>query len=224
MKPWELLATAAIPGGGGELRLFCRDTEYSVRLSGFELMNSRMHGSEDELARLALSRVADRTAPRVLIGGLGMGFTVAAALRELPPTGVIEVVELVPEVIEWNRDRLADVAGRPLDDARVKVTEDDVVRVIRRTDGSRDAILLDVDNGPEGLTRKSNDRLYSLRGLAAARAALAPGGVLAVWSASGDQAFTDRLREAKFEVDTEQVRPHRRRRGARHTIWVATRT
>jgi spermidine synthase len=172
------------------LRLFRRDTEYSIRLAGFELMNSRVHGSEDELARLALGRLPDRAAPRVLVGGLGIGFTVAAAVAVLPPGGAIEVVELVPVVVDWHREYLADVTGRPLDDARVTVTIADVAHVIGRARGLFDAILLDVDNGPEGLTRRGNDRLYSAAGLAAARHALRNAGILAVWSASADDAFT----------------------------------
>jgi len=224
MKPWELLDTARIPGSGGEIRLFRRDTEYSIRIAGFELMNSRVHGSEDDLARLAMEELAGWPAPRVLIGGLGIGFTVAAALLALPQDGTIEVVELVPAVVDWHREYLAPVAGRPLDDPRVSVTTADVAHVIGRATNSFDAIVLDVDNGPEGLIRKSNDRLYSARGLEAVRNRLRPGGILAVWSATPDDEFTERLEAEGFDVEITRVRPGGRRRGARHTIWIATKT
>lgn len=221
MKPWELLDTAKVPGSGGEIRLFRRDTEYSIRLTGFELMNSRVHGSEDELARLVMERLSGRPAPRVLIGGLGIGFTVAAALSGLTPDGAIEVVELVPAIVDWHREYLAPVAGRPLDDPRVTITTANVAYVIGRAAGTLDAIILDVDNGPEGLTRKSNNRLYSREGLHTARRALKPGGVLAVWSATPGEEFTERLGSTGFNVEVTRVRPGGRRRGARHTIWIA---
>ncbi len=222
MKPWELIDTARIPGSGGEIRLFRRDAEYSIRVAGFELMNSRVHGSEDELAHLAMEKISGRPAARVLVGGLGIGFTVAAALADLPPDGSIDVVELISVVVDWHREYLAPVAGRPLDDPRVTVTIADVAHVIGRAGTSFDAILLDVDNGPEGLTRKPNDRLYSRNGLAATRNALRPGGILAVWSATPDEEFTARLETEGFTVEITRVRPGRRRRGARHTIWIAT--
>jgi spermidine synthase len=222
VKPWVLLDTARIPGDGGEIRLHRRDTEFSIRLAGYELMNSRVHGSEEDLARLALRRMGDWPKPRVLIGGLGMGFTAAAALALLPEDGRIEVAELVPAVVQWNEKHLGHVAGHPLDDPRVSVVANDVARVIRDARGAYDAILLDVDNGPEGLSRKVNDRLYTTTGLANAAAALRGGGVLAVWSASPDKEFAERMRNTGFTVEETKVRPHRPRRGVRHTIWVAS--
>ncbi len=223
MIPWELLETARIPGDKGEIRLFRRDTEYSIRLADFELMNSRVYGSAKDLARLALEKIAGRPSPRILIGGLGMGFTVAAALGPTPADGRIEVAELVPAVIKWNRTLLAHVAGHPLDDPRVTVIEDDVARIIRKGRNAYDAILLDVDNGPEGITIKGNDWLYSPKGLAATGVALRPGGILAVWSASSDPRFTERLCQAGFKTEEARVRARRERGGIRHTVWLAWR-
>lgn len=223
MIPWEFLGSAQVPGSGGELRLYRRGGEFSIRVNDSELMNSRVHGSEDALAELACARIADRLCPRVLIGGLGMGYTVAAALRRLGAGGRVIVAELVSEVVKWNRGPLAGLAGNPLEDERVSVREVDVGRILHEEHGEYDAVLLDVDNGPEGLTRKGNDRLYSQAGLYEAFAALRPGGVLAVWSAGPDQAFTRRLRRAGFEVEEVRVRARGPRGGGRHTIWIAGR-
>jgi spermidine synthase len=219
MRPWELLDTSAVPGEGGELRLYRRGDEFSIKAGYSELMNSRVHGSEDALAELACRRIGNR--PRLLIGGLGMGFTLAAALRQLGPEAEIVVAELVPAVVDWNRGPLAGLAGRPLEDPRVRVYEGDVARLIDTERSGFDAILLDVDNGPEGLTRKENDGLYSHAGLGAALAALRPGGVLAVWSISPEPAFTKRLRRAGFAVEEVRARAHGGR-GGRHMIWLAT--
>ena len=224
MVPWELLDSSPVPGSNGELRLYRRGDEFSIRLNRCELMNSRLHGSEEALAEFACARVVNRSRPLVLIGGLGMGFTTAAALHRLKADGKLVVAELVPAVVKWNRGPLADLAGRPLEDERVTVREVDIAQILRLEHGIYDAILLDVDNGPEGLTRKSNDWLYSRTGLDAASTALRPGGVLAVWSASPDQAFAQRLREAGFEVDEVHVRSRGPRRGTRHTIWLAARS
>jgi spermidine synthase len=224
MVPWELLDSAPVPGGKGELRLYKRGEEFSIRLDRCELMNSRVHGSEDALAELACARVADRCRPLVLIGGLGMGYTAAAALQRLRADGRLVVAELVPAVVRWNRGLLADLAGRPVEDERVTVREVDVAQILKAERETYDAILLDVDNGPEGLTRKSNDWLYSQAGLEAAFAALRPAGVLAVWSASANRAFAARLRAAGFAVDEVQARSRGPRRGARHTIWLAQRS
>lgn len=225
MIPWELLDTAPVTGDRGELRLYRRGQEYSILVAGGgELMNSRVHGSEDALAECACARVADRPRPRVLVGGLGMGFTLAAALGQLPSDGEVVVAELVPEVVTWNREHLGHLAGHPLDDPRTLVRTGDVGLLLRREHGAYDAILLDVDNGPEGLTRRENDRLYSLPGLEVAYAALRPNGVLAVWSAGPDRGFTDRLRRTGFDVEVLTVRAHGRKKGARHTIWLAART
>jgi spermidine synthase len=220
MIPWVLLDSAPVPDGGETLRLYRRGEEFSIRIGHNELMNSRTHGSEDKLAEAACARLAGRARPHVLIGGLGMGFTLAAALRRLGPDAAVTVAELVPAVVEWNRGSLGDTSGRPLDDARVEVKAGDVGALLRSAACAFDAILLDVDNGPAGLTHKANDWLYGAAGLRAARAALRPGGVLAVWSAAPDQRFRARLRQAGFEVEELRVRAHRNR-GARHVIWLA---
>jgi spermidine synthase len=222
MIPWELLGCAQVPGGGEELRLYKRGGEFSIRVNSRELMNSRAHGSEDALAELACAKIADRHRPRVLIGGLGMGYTTAAALRRLGNGARIVVAELVPSVVEWNRGPLADLAGHPLQDARVTVREADVAQILKDERRAYDAILLDVDNGPEGLILKGNDWLYSPNGLNAAYEALARAGVLAIWSAGPDHAFTKRLRRAGFEVNEVRVRA-RSGGGGRHTIWLAVR-
>ena len=222
MRPWELLEVANVPGDDGDLRLYCRGDDFVIKAGKYELMNSRMHGSEDALAVLACQRIANRPRPRLLIGGLGMGFTLAAALQQLGPDAEVVVAELVPAVVTWNHGPLAALAGSPLEDPRVKVYEGDVGELIRVKKPAYDAILLDVDNGPEGLTRKENDGLYSPAGLAAARTALCPDGVLGVWSISPDQAFSKRLERAGFSVEEMRVRAHRGR-GAKHMIWLATR-
>lgn len=220
MIRWEPLAAAPVPGGG-ELRLLRRGTEYSIMADGgVELMNSRLSGSEEALAALTAERLADRRAPRVLIGGLGMGFTLRAAQAAYGPRATLIVAEIVPAVIAWARGPLGPVFGDCLDDPRVEVREGDVAALI--ADGGWDAILLDVDNGPGGLTRKDNDGLYGPAGLARAKAALAPGGLLAVWSSVQDFGFTKRLKQAGFAVEEVGVRAHRGR-GARHVIWIARR-
>ncbi len=224
MIPWKLLDSAAIPGNGGELRLYRRADEFSIRIGGGELMNSRVHGSEEALAELTCHRLAGRARPRLLIGGLGMGFTLAAALKNLGPDGDVVVAELVAAVVEWNRGPLGAEAGQPLDDARARIEVIDVARLVKAANQDYDAILLDVDNGPEGLTRKGNDWLYSAAGLSAAFSALRPGGVLAVWSAGPAPEFADRLRRQGFEVDEVRVRARGAvRKGARHTLWLADR-
>ena len=224
MVPWELIDSVPVPGGKGELRLYKRGAEFSIRLDRCELMNSRVHGSEDALAELACARVADRPRPQVLIGGLGMGYTTAAALHRLRADGRLIVAELVPAVVKWNRGLLANLAGRPLQSDRVTVHEVDVAEILKVEHGAYDAILLDVDNGPDGLTRKSNAWLYSPAGLAAAFRSLRPAGVLAVWSAGPDRAFAQRLREAGFEVEEVAVRSRGPRKGSRQTIWLAGRS
>lgn len=220
MRPRVLLDTADVPGGG-QLKLYRRDGEFSIMLGGNELMNSRLSGSEEALATLACARMPKGPCPAVLIGGLGMGFTLRAALAVLPAGAQVDVVELVPAVIAWTRGPMAEIFAGSLDDPRVAVIEGDVTDVIRARPGAYDAVLLDVDNGPDGLTRESNDRLYDARGLQAARTALRPGGVLAVWSSAPDRGFTARLRRAGFAVSEEMVRAHAGRGGARHVIWLA---
>jgi len=221
--PWEFIGSARLPVGGEELRLYKRGEEFSIRFDGGELMNSRAHGSEDALADLACAVIADRPRPRVLIGGLGMGYTAAAALKRLGAAGRVVVAELAPAVVEWNRGPLAHLAGRPLQDARIRVREIDVGRVLREESQAYDAILLDVDNGPGGLACRSNAWLYSMAGLDAAHAALRPAGVLAVWSASPDQTFSKRLRRAGFDAEEVGVQATAAGRGGRRTIWLAVR-
>jgi len=223
MTPWVLLDSAQVPGDGGELRLYRRGDEFSIKIMGrCELMNSRVHGSEDALAEHTCARLVDCEKPRLLIGGLGMGFTLAAALRHVGDQAQVVVAELVPAVVAWSRGPLGEPAGYPLQDPRVTVHEGDVARILMAGQQAYDAILLDVDNGPEGLTRKQNNWLYSMNGLNAAYAVLRPQGVLAVWSAGPDQAFMQRLRKVGFEVDEVRVRAHGSK-GARHIIWFARR-
>jgi spermidine synthase len=221
MNPWILLDQITVPGDGGIMKLFQRAHEFSISIKNDELMNSRMHGSEDALAELACKRVADREKPRVLIGGLGMGFTLSAALANLDTNAEVVVAELVPAVVKWNRTHLAELAGHPLDDPRVTVRESDVRLLIKADKDAYDAILLDVDNGPDGLTHEGNDRLYTHGGLAAAKAALKPGGILAVWSAEPDKSFSKRLRGSGFKMEEISVRARGKRGGRRHTIWLA---
>jgi spermidine synthase len=224
MIPWELLDSVQVPGNSGELCLYKRGREFSIRVNGCELMNSSAHGSEDALAELACAKIAGRPNPKVLIGGLGMGYTLAAALNRLGSKARVVVAELVPAVIEWNRNHLAGLAGNPLQDTRVTIREADVARVLKEKRCDYDVILLDIDNGPEGLTHKGNDWLYSREGLEAAFAALRTEGVLAVWSVSSDRSFTRRLKQAGFAVDEVCVHARGPRGGGRHTIWIAVRS
>lgn len=223
MIPWSLLATAQVPDGG-ELRLMRRGAEFSIRLGHNELMNSRLVGSEEALATIACEKIRARKLPRILIGGLGMGFTLRAALAVLGAEARVTVAELVPAVVAWARGPMAEIFGTSLTDPRARIEEADVGHLVRRGTSAYDAILLDVDNGPAGLTRKANDDLYDLGGLSAAHAALRPGGVLAVWSSGPDPSFTRRLRKTGFGVDEIMVRATGKGGGSRHVIWIATRT
>jgi spermidine synthase len=220
--PWLQLDTAKVPDGSGELRLMRRGAEFSIMTGSTELMNSRLSGSEKALATTVCERLAERARPQMLIGGLGMGFTLRAALAELAPDAAITVAELVPAVVAWARGPMAEIFGDSLSDPRVAIREEDVGGLIRAARSTYDAILLDVDNGPDGLTRAANDRLYDMAGLGAARAALRPGGILAVWSSGPDADFTRRLRKAGFGVDEVRARANGKRGGARHIIWIAT--
>ncbi|HLA20874.1 MAG TPA: spermidine synthase [Pseudolabrys sp.] len=222
MVPWSLLDTAAVPGGG-ELRLLRRGAEFSIRLGHNELMNSRLSGSEQALAILACEKLRARKRPHILIGGLGMGFTLRAALAALGTQARITVAELVPAVVAWARGPMAEVFGNSLSDPRVSLHEADVGDLIQSGRSAYNAILLDVDNGPEGLTRQANDVLYDLDGLRAARTALRPGGILAVWSSGPNSNFTRRLRKTGFDVDEVKLRATGARGGARHVIWIASR-
>lgn len=222
MIPWKLLDRARVPASQTELVLYQRADEFSIRVAGQELMNSRVYASEDALAELACARIAERPAPRVLIGGLGMGYTLATALKRLGADAQVVVSELVPSVVAWNREHFGHLAGHPLRDPRVTVREEDVGAVMRKDRSAYDAIMLDVDNGPEGLTRKRNDHLYDRSGIALAVAALRPQGVLAVWGSGPSQEYVQRLRGAGLTVQQKQVRARGERGGARHTIFLAT--
>jgi spermidine synthase len=223
MIPWVHLDTATVPGGGGALRLMQRGNEFAIMAGATVLMNSRMSSSETALAELACDRLRGRRNCRILIGGYGMGFTLRAALAGFDADARILVAELVPVVMEWARGPMAELTAGCLSDPRVSVHEADVGDLIASARASFDAILLDVDNGPDGLSRSANNKLYTLRGLEAARKALRPKGLLAIWSAAPDKAFADRLRHAGFAVDEIKARANKGR-GVRHVIWAATNT
>ncbi len=223
MIPWLQIDTARVPGADVELRLMRRGAEFSMMLDQNELMNSRLSGSEEVLATLACKTIEAVGRPHLLIGGLGMGFTLRAALAVLGSDARITVAELVPAVIAWAQGPLADIFGDSLADPRVSIRAADVVDVIQSHRSAFDAVLLDVDNGPEGLIRKANDALYDLKGLKNIHRALRPGGVLAVWSSGPHPLFSKRLRDAGFAVNEVAVRATARRSGARHLIWFATR-
>jgi spermidine synthase len=220
MIPWTLIDTAKVPDGDEELRLKQRGSEFSIMLGTSELMNSRLSGSEEALARLSIDKIRDRKGPTMLIGGLGMGFTLRAALAELPQDAKVVVAELVPAVIRWAKGPMAEIFKGCLDDPRVTIREADVGLLIRAEPNTYDAILLDVDNGPEALTREENDRIYDRSGLGAARTALRPDGVLSVWSSSPDSRFTRRLQTAGFAVEEVPTRASTKGRGAKHMIWL----
>jgi len=221
--PWVHLDSTTLPDGG-ELKLARRGDEFSIRLGGNELMNSRLSGSEEALATLACAKLSGRPAPRVLIGGLGMGFTLRAALPLLPADAQVVVAELLPAVVDWARGSMAPLFGACLDDPRVRVEVQDVARLMGSGAGAAslpwDAILLDVDNGPDGLTQAANDGLYGAAGLAVARRALGAGGVFAVWSEKPDDAFAKRFARAGFAVEDHRVHAHCGRSGRRHAVWV----
>lgn len=222
MIPWEHIDTARVPGADAELRLLRRGAEFSMKLGQNELMNSRLSGSEEALATLACRRIEAVKRPHLLIGGLGMGFTLRAALAVLGPEARIIVAELVPAVIAWAKGPMAGIFGDSLGDPRATIQSADVIEVIQSHPSAFDAILLDVDNGPEGLIRKANDALYDIKGLKAIRRSLRPGGVAAVWSSGPNALFSKRLRDAGFEVNEVAVRATTKRSGARHVIWFAT--
>lgn len=218
-----LLGTAPIPNTGKQLMLYRYADRFAITIPGHgELMNSRVHGSEKALAELACKRMGPGDRPRVLVGGLGMGFTLAAALQATGPDAEVVVAELVPEVVDWNREFFGEAAGNPLADPRTRVCIGDVSDLIRGQGEAFDAILLDVDNGPQAMIRGDNEWLYSVQGLQAARMALRPGGLLAVWSAAPDQKFSTRLSRAGFKSEVVVVRPHRPGKGPRHFIWIGT--
>lgn len=220
MTPRELLASAQIPGGG-EMMLYRRGGDHMILVDRDELMSSRMSGSEEALAVMTAERLGPRKAPHWLVGGYGMGFTLRATLPLLPRDGRVTVAELVPEIVDWAKGPMAAMTGDSLNDPRVTIRLGDVGDAIAEGRGAYDAILLDVDNGPDGLVRAENDRLYSRDGLAVTKAALRPGGIVAIWSAGSDPSFTRRLKEAGFQVDEQVVRARSNGKGPRHTIWFA---
>jgi len=224
MIPWQQIDTARVPGASIDLRLMRRGDEFSMMLGQNELMNSRLSGSEEALATLACRRIEAVKRPHLLIGGLGMGFTLRAALAVLGPEAQITVAELVPAVITWARGPMADIFGDSLEDPRASIRSADVVEVIRSHPSAFDAILLDVDNGPEGLIRKANDALYDIKGLKAIHKSLRPGGVVAVWSSGPNALFSKRLGDAGFDVNEVAVRATAKRSGVRHVIWFATKS
>ena len=224
MIPWKLLGTAQTSRNGAELRLYQRDTEFSIKADNQELMNSQVHGSEDALAKLACEKVTNHPDVRVLIGGLGLGYTLRAALDELKPDAEVVVAEIVPEVVQWNRDFLGHLAGSPLDDHRVKVEVADVAQMINTALGGYNAIMLDVDNGPQAMTQEGNEWIYGYDGLESSFAALRPKGVLSIWSTDTDPAFTRRLLRTGFKVEEVKARARSGKKGGGHYfVWVAIR-
>ena len=215
----EFLGGVRVPGDGGTLSLHKRGEQFTLRVHDVELMSSGAHESEDALASLACAKLAHVADPVVLIGGLGMGYTLAAALKGVGPAAKVIVAELIPGVVEWNKGPLAHLAGYPLKDPRVSVRVQDIAMSLQTEAEAFDAILLDVDNGPEGLTRDSNNWLYSPDGLTSAYTALRPDGVLAVWSSTPEKTFAMRLRKMGFAV--EEVRVASSSHDDRHTIWLA---
>ena len=220
MKPFELLGETLSPDGT-VMKLIRRSDEYLILADGAILMSSRMHGSEEALATFACQRARMLEQPTVLIGGLGMGFTLRATLDLLPPDATVVVAELVPAVVEWNRGPLGPLAGHPLKDKRVRVETGDVAVILSSRLGQFDAVLLDVDNGPTAFTASSNAGLYDNRGIAAARAALKVEGVLAVWAAQDDRKFEQRLRDGRFDVQVQRPRGRLKKGGPRHTIFLS---
>ena len=219
MKPWELLGETHTPDGTA-MALTRRDREHVILANGKSLMSSLMHGSEEALATLACRRARTLAQPCVLVGGLGMGFTLRATLDVLPPDAIVVVAELVPAVVEWNRGPLAPLAEYPLKDRRVRVMVEDVADTLRASPGRFDAVVLDVDNGPAAFTASSNGGLYNDRGLASVRAALTIDGVLAVWSAWEDRKFEQRLRHGGFTVEVMRVRGRLKKGGPHHTLFL----
>jgi len=222
MRHWNLLGEAAIPDSEQNLLLYQGKDDFFIKISGgHELMNSRQHGSEDALGRLPCERLSDAAAATVLIGGLGMGFTLASVLAVVGSKAEVTVAELIPEVVEWNRGPLGQHSDYPLNDPRTRVYSGDVAKLLRQSRGCFDVIALDVDNGPEGLTKSANDWLYTTQGILKTQDALTDEGILAYWSAGPNAGFRERLRQCGFMVDEVGVYAHGKK-GAKHTIWLAS--
>ena len=222
MDPWKTIDSTIIPGSDTQLTLLQRGDDFAIRIAGErgDLMNSRMHHSEEALAGLACSRLSAVENARILVGGLGMGFTLAAVLRTVPASAEVILAELVPAVVEWNRGLLGQCAGRPIEDSRTRVQLGDITELLKHQPQKYDAILLDVDNGPEAMTASDNEWLYSTRGLKTIYEKLRPEGIVAIWSARADQLFKMRLKKTGFNVQLRTVRA-RPGKGSRHTIFVA---
>jgi spermidine synthase len=221
MRHWKQLGTAPIPDSDKSLMLFQDKDDFYIKISGgIELMNTRKHGSEDALGYLPCQALKKTESLRVLIGGLGMGFTLASVLAHVGPQAVVDVAELIPEVVEWNQGPLGAISGYPLNDQRTRIHITDVGKIIRAQKACYDVIALDVDNGPDGLTKTSNDWLYTAAGLHCVRRALKPRGIVSYWSAAPDPRFNKLLKSCHFRVEEKQVYAHGKK-GARHTIWLA---
>jgi len=222
--PWKHLGTAKTSRNGAELRLYQRDNEFSIKADSQELMNSQVHGSEDALAKLACEKITNHPEVRVLVGGLGLGYTLRAALNELKRDAKVVVAEIVPEVLEWNQKFLGHLADHPLEDGRVEVQLEDVAEVIKADRNYYNAIMLDVDNGPQAMFQEGNDWVYTNNGLQTSFDALRPKGVLSIWSTDSDPAFTKRLIRTGFKVEEVKARARSGRKGGGHYfVWVATR-
>ena len=219
MKRLERLAEARTPNGT-VIALFRHDGAYLIKADGVELMSTRRHFSEDRLAEVACAPLRAARRARVLIGGLGLGFTLRAALRELGPDAELVVAELLPEVIAWNADPAYELSAEAMRDPRVRIAQDDVSNVLRTNPGGFDAIMLDTDNGPDGMLMSENARLYALRGILATMAALRPGGTIVYWSVGDDPKFVDALENVGLAVETLRVRAHATS-GPMHTLYVA---
>ena len=222
MIPWKKLDSTITPDGENQVDLYQRGREFSIRVNGRELMNSRVHESETALASLACRQIGRHKAPRVLIGGLGMGFTLASALTQLPDTARVVQVELLPAMVAWHEKFLGSLCDNGLQDPRVQIEVSDIVDYIREVKHRFHAVLLDVDNGPEALTQENNSQLYDEGGLFTLKSRLTPGGVLAVWSAGDVPAFTRRLKAVGFDCKIHSVSARPNNKGGHHTIWVAT--
>jgi len=222
MIPWKKLDSTSTPDGKNEVVLLQRDQEFSIRVDGQELMNSRMNGSEKVLAKLACKPISNRQGARVVIGGLGMGFTLASALVHLQSHATVIQVELLPAMVQWHDQFLGHLCDHAVKDGRVEVVTQDIVHYLNNEKQTFDAIILDVDNGPEGLTQAGNNNLYDGAGLGMLKRRLTPGGILAVWSAKDSAPFTQRLKSVGFDVRVHTVSARPNNKGGRHTIWIAT--
>jgi spermidine synthase len=223
MKPERLIDSTPTPGGD-DLLLYERDGVFTLRIGGIELMTSRAHLSEEELAWMAMKLVDRRCRPRVLVGGLGMGYTTRAVLDSSPRPSEVVVAELLPAVVRWNRDHLGGLAGRPMDDPRVTIVERDLRDVIAESPGGFDVILNDVDNGPGGCSLEHNEQLYTAAGLAAIRRSLRPKGVLGVWCVEDDPRFVKALSSAGFKAHSETVFARNVAKGHKHTVFIGQRS